>query len=267
MESNVTLLNFDGAYTKQSFYRNGPYNWIELESMPNTNLFCEKDNLRHIDDKLLQRRPNNLHFIGSGNYHYISYVLQSRIEKPYTLILFDHHTDTLPSPSEDLISCGSWVLNSLQQLPMLQKVFIIGAGEDAPEHIPSSFKTKAVTYEKNLFPLNLSPIIKSILNNIPTDSVYVSIDKDVLDKKDAVTGWDHGTLRLKQMMKMVKAIFRNTTVIGTDICGEYPVNPANEHQKQTRDVIETNNRTNRFILECIKRWAGSDRKTSALLNA
>src|SRR5699024_3640988 len=100
--------------------------WIELESVPNTNLLCEKDTLRFMADKLIKRRPNHIHYLGSGNYHYISYILQARINKPYTLILFDHHTDALPSPSDTLISCGSWVLESLKHLPMLKKVFMVG---------------------------------------------------------------------------------------------------------------------------------------------
>src|SRR5699024_9780177 len=145
MEHDITLLNFDGAYNKQSFYRDKRYNWIELEAMPNTNLLCEKDNLKLIADKLIERGSSGgIHYLGSGNFHYISYLLQSRIKKPYTLILFDHHTDTLPSPSESLISCGSWLLDSLQDLPMLRKVFIIGVGEEASQHIPASISNKVV---------------------------------------------------------------------------------------------------------------------------
>lgn len=254
MEDNVTLLNFDGAYNKQSFYRNKRYDWIELGSMPNTNLLCEKDTLRLIADKLIERRPGRIHYLGSGNYHYISYLLQARIETPYTLILFDHHTDTIPSPSESLISCGSWVLDSLQYLPMLKKVFIIGVGEEALQHIPASISQKVVIYTEKSLQANLTTIIQSILKNITTDSVYISIDKDVLDKKEAKTGWDHGTLSLKQIMKMMKALFQNEGVTGVDVCGEYPVNPANDYQEQDKDAIEKNNRANGFILECLDKW-------------
>ncbi|WP_164669926.1 arginase family protein [Virgibacillus doumboii] len=267
MDSNVTLLNFDGAYKSQSFYQNIHYDWLELEVIPNTNLLCEKDNLLLIDEKLIERRQSGIHYLGSGNHHYISYLLQSRIEKPYTLILFDHHTDTLPSPSEELTSCGSWVLASLQHLPMLQKVFIIGVGEGAPQHIPTSVNTKVVTYTENSLQSNFSSITKSIIKNIPTDSVYISIDKDVLDKKDAVTGWDHGTLGLKQMMKMVKAFFRNKDTIGIDVCGEYPVSPTNAYQKQTKDAIEQNDHANGYILELIKKWTGYDNESPVLLHA
>src|SRR5699024_7519478 len=228
---------------------------------------CEKDNLKLIADKLIERGSSGgIHYLGSGNFHYISYLLQSRIKKPYTLILFDHHTDTLPSPSESLISCGSWLLDSLQDLPMLRKVFIIGVGEEASQHIPASISNKVVIYPEKSLQSNLITIIQSILNNIPTDSVYISMDKDVLDKKDALTGWDHGTLRLKQMMKMVKMLFRNEDVNGIDICGEYPVNPTNDYRRQDKDAIEKNNRANRFILKCFKQWLGRDDRSSAMLD-
>src|SRR5699024_9648404 len=128
---------------------------------------------------LIKRRPNHIHYLGSGNYHYISYILQSRINKPYTLILFDHHTDALPSPSDTLISCGSWVLESLKHLPMLKKVFMVGVDDETLNHIPASIRHKVVTYTEKSLQQNLSTITQSMLNNIPTDSVYISIDKDV----------------------------------------------------------------------------------------
>ncbi|MFD1363270.1 arginase family protein [Lentibacillus salinarum] len=179
--------------------------------------------------------------------------------------LIDHHTDTISSPSDSLISCGSWVLDSLQDLPMLKKVFIIGVSKEALQHIPASISKNIVTYTENSLQSNFTIIIQSISQNIPTDSVYISMDKGVLDRKNALTGWDHGTLRLKQMMKMMKALFQNENVSGVDVCGDYPVNPTNDYESQDKGAIEKNNCAKGYTIECLKKW--THYKFSVLLNA
>lgn len=254
MENSVALLNFDGVYTKQNFYRHKQHEWIDLESIPSTNLLCELDTLKIISEMMSKLKGNAIHYLGSGNYHYVSYLLQSKIEQPYSLILFDHHTDTLPSPSENLISCGSWVLDSLQKLPMLKKVYMIGVSEDALKHIPESVLDRVVYYTKSSLHRNMKAIAKSIIKSIPTESVYISIDKDVLDKRDAVTGWDHGTLRLKELLNMLKFFIEKKQLIGLDICGEFPMRSANENLREAKEPIEKNDIANRILLNSISRW-------------
>jgi Arginase family len=248
VNSVVTLLNFDGAYNGQSFYRESPYHWIDFDWMRNVSLYCEKSNFSKIVDKLTDY-PGGIYYLGSGNYHYVSYLLQSKVKQPYTLVLFDHHTDTLPTPSENLLSCGSWVLESLKTLPLLKKVYILGVGEEAYRHIPRDYDDKIVFYTEESLQSNLSSILESVKRNIPTTSVYLSIDKDVLDKRDALTGWDHGTLRLNQLMKLLMGFTACKEVVGVDICGEYPVNPAKEFLQETKRAIEKNNNANGFILK------------------
>lgn len=267
MESSVTILNFDGVYTKQDFYHHKHYEWVDLTSIPNTNLLCEKDTLTSVSERMSIVNPNLIYYLGSGNYHYASYLLQSKIDTPYTLILFDHHTDTLPSPSENLISCGSWVLELLRTQPLLKKVFIIGVSEDAHDHIPEPILNRVLYYTKTSFQSNLSRITKSILKNIPTKSVYVSLDKDVLDTEDAVTGWDHGTLRLKQVLTMLKMIFDKKNILGLDVCGEIPMDPTIDYQKEMKQGMQKNNIANRIILESVTRWLHRDDPTTALLKA
>ncbi|WP_047986406.1 arginase family protein [Ornithinibacillus californiensis] len=264
MEEAITLLNFDGAYSKQSFYKSSSDNWINFDFMRNISLFCERGSLQDITDRLIEHKQDGICYLGSGNYHYVSYILQSQMKLPYTLILFDHHTDILPAPSENLISCGSWVLESLKTLPMLKKVYILGVSEETNQNIPESVQDKVVIYTKNSLQTNLSTITKSMIKNIPTEAVYISMDKDVLDTKDAMTGWDHGTLRLKQMLKMVKELSKSKDFRGVDVCGEYPVNPMNEYQKETQEALDKNNYANGQILNYIKRWTGKDRNTTLL---
>src|SRR5699024_5259688 len=127
--------------------------------------------------------------------------------------------------------------------------------EEAQHYIPVSIRNKVVIYTEHTLQQNLATITKSIIEQIPTDSVYISIDKDIMDPKDAVTAWDHGTLRLKQMMHMIKAFCQHEDVYGVDVCGEYPVRPTNDYRKTERDAIQKNDRANEYILECIQTWA------------
>lgn len=257
MERNLTLLNFDKVYQNQTFYRNHCFDSIDFESLTNASLFCERETLKQIDQKLDERRRSNITFIGSGNYHYVSYLLQAKMKTAYTLILFDHHTDTLKAPSDELISCGSWVLETLQQLPMLKKVIIIGVSEDAKQHIPLPYRKKVIIVTENSLQSKPSNIIRQTLDMIPTDNVYISVDKDVLDKKDAITGWDHGTLRLEQLTNMITKIGNRKNIIGSDVCGEYPLNPTNQYTKATKRADKKNDIANGCILETIEQSSKS----------
>lgn len=250
MLNSVTILNFDGAYSQQTFYQKHPHQTVDFESIRNASLLCDRENLKMMYETLQKRRCNGVHYLGSGNYHYLSFLLQYNITKPYTLILFDHHTDTIPSPSENLISCGSWVLNSFDHFSMLHKVIMIGVGEDAKEHIPPSIQHKVILYTKNSLPDNT----QTLLNEIETDSVYISIDKDVLNTKEAITDWDQGSMSLQTLLEILKEIIQQKEILGADVCGEYPVNPTNEYDLETQAAIEINNDTNHIIFENIKRW-------------
>lgn len=52
-----------------------------------------------------------------------------RIREDFVLILFDHHTDMQPSRFGELLSCGSWVKDVMDENPFVRKVVIIGADE------------------------------------------------------------------------------------------------------------------------------------------
>ncbi|MGI9861426.1 hypothetical protein SDD30_08590 [Moorella naiadis] len=84
--------------------------------------------LPDIDGRIRGRR--GIFFLGSGDYHYVAYLLLQHITRPFTLVLFDNHADLLPAPASDLLACGSWVNRALE-LPNLKKALIIGARPDS----------------------------------------------------------------------------------------------------------------------------------------
>jgi len=251
MNDKITVLNFDQIYYRQPFLENYFCEWIDLESIPHTNLFCDKDALLHVNSRLKQRKSGKITLLGSGNYHYVSSLLLSHIEKPFTLILFDHHTDAFKSPSETVISCGSWVFEALDQLPMLKKVIMFGVNENWQNQIPLKYNEKITAYSEKDLHENFLSIMGSLRAQIPTESVYLSIDKDVLNTGEAITAWDHGTMTLAELTKIVEDIIQNKEVSGVDICGEYPINPSNEFKKETREAIKKNQYANQYILDSL----------------
>ena len=49
--------------------------------------------------------------------------------------------------------------------------------------------------------------------------LYISIDKDALDKKDYITNWDQGSMRIEELEILLKELSDSHNVCGTDICG------------------------------------------------
>jgi hypothetical protein len=58
---------------------------------------------------------------------------------------------------------------------------------------------------------------------IPTDAVYLTIDKDAIEPAEAATNWDQGAMTVHQIEILVAALSREKRIVGADICGDYSV--------------------------------------------
>lgn len=249
MEISVNVLDFDQVYYTQTYFKKTHYEMINLSDIRNTNRYCERKSLVAINNRLKKRKERGITFIGSGNYHYVTYLLLSEVKDPFTLVLFDHHTDMMDAPCESLMTCGSWVLKSLENLQMLKKVIIIGAREDVLKSIPEYLNKRALVFsEEDLGQASIDQYIKSA---IATDNVYFSIDKDVLKESEAVTNWDQGNMKLIDLINLIKYISVNKRVCGIDVCGEYTYNPISNFRPDSLDAIRKNDRANLTILNTI----------------
>lgn len=254
MKHAISILDFDHVYNIQSYFKGSSYEWIDFSDIKNISRYCEKGSLININQRLKKRNNTGITFIGSGNYHYITYLLMSEIQSPFTLVLFDYHTDMLKPYFGTLMSCGSWVLKALQGLPMLKKVVIIGVKKDLANIIPpyynevvSVFTEERIRKTEEVVELN-----KYINLEIPTKNVYISIDKDVLSTTEAVTNWDQGSMKLGQLLNLVEYISITKKICGVDICGEYPFNPVTSFYKENLKATEKNNKANKKILNIIE---------------
>jgi arginase family enzyme len=250
MEGAINILNFDQVYQNQKSWQSNKCEWINLLDLKSVNGYCSSGSLRVIDKKLRKRHNKDITLIGSGNYHYVTYLLLAERKSPFSLVLFDNHTEMMPPPCKSLVSCGSWVLNSLKHLPLLKKVVIIGARADLAAVIPRKFNSKVAVFSTLNWQATLA---NEILNAIPTQDIYISIDKDVLNKSEAITNWDQGSMKLADLLVLLKFLGRYKKVYGLDICGELPTSPVDFFKKKVVKANRINEKANCRILEVVKR--------------
>ena len=161
--------------------------------------------------------PYGLHFLDSGNYHYMTKLWTDRLREPFSLVLFDHHTDMQPPVFEGLMSCGGWVKDMLDGNSFLKNVLIAGVPETDAAKVRSE-RVHVISEED--FAVSGCPVwpLSSVLpSGVP---VYLSVDKDVLSTDSAITNWDQGSMRLEVLTGAISRLMRDCKVIGMDVCGE-----------------------------------------------
>ena len=179
-------MDFTGAYRSQSFACGEGFEWLDCRAIEGTDCYCDKEGEAALRKLIAAFSPYGLHFLDSGNYHYVTKFWTDKIRERFSLVLFDHHTDMQPAMFEGLLSCGGWVKDMLDANPFLQKVLIIGVPEEEAPELP----------------------------------IYVSVDKDVLSKECASTNWDQGNLASDFLMDAIACLMSRYRVIGMDVCGE-----------------------------------------------
>lgn len=252
MKNAVDILDFDEGYKLQSYYRNLNYSWIDFLDMKNVNRYCEEKSLISIYKRLIRKKKSKITFIGNGNYHYVTYLLLKEVKIPFTLVLFDHHTDMMEVPSESLVSCGSWVLRALKKLPYLKKVIIIGANDELISPIMRSDNSRVFVLSEEEIKQGID-VEKHLISQLVTDNVYISVDKDVLAWSEVNTNWDQGNMKLHQLTNVIHYLCENKKVCGVDVCGEYYVKPYDYFNPQVITAINKNNKANLALLKEAKK--------------
>lgn len=215
----TVVLNFTHTYDIEKLAQNISCRYIDCTHLNGTDCYCDQDGCQKLKQLFKPYSPHGIHWIDSGDYHYISKFWTDKIDYPFVLILFDHHPDMQPPLFENLLSCGSWVQEMLQTNNYLQKVCIIGASEKLRKET-EDYKDKIIFFGEE-YKVNKETwqLFAKMHLKWP---VYLSIDKDVLSPKYAKTNWDQGSLSLPQLEKILDLILRYENVIGIDICGELP---------------------------------------------
>ena len=152
-----------------------------------------------------------------------------------------------PSLFEHILSCGSWVKDILDSNVNCKKVIIVGASEQLVQSVSPEYKDRVHFYSDN--DLNKEKNWKRFAEELISDPVYISIDKDVLSPEYAITNWDQGSMSLEELEKLLYIILQNHPVLGIDICGEFiPKSDIAEDNKDAR----IDGKINKIILQLIK---------------
>lgn len=191
-------------------------------------------------------------FMGSGDFHHLAALLIERVAKPFTVLHFDNHPDWVRLAPR--WHCGSWV-NRVLALPQVRRVVTVGVcsddlvnpgrkGGNLPaldagrlalfpwQHEPSRVRRRIADGPghawrdgriewRNLAPLSLDDATAAVLDAIPTEAIWITIDKDVLPEHEALTNWDQGQMPFAALAAMLRAIGQRKRLLGADVCGEY----------------------------------------------
>lgn len=210
-----------------------------------------------LKDRIASRRNGAVTFLGSGDFHHITSILMEDIKEPVTIIDFDHHPDwdlLLP-----MLHCGSWVSRTLKQANVKKIVELGPSSNELSEFriqtcdidalkddrleiypyshrptrtylkkVPENISIRALNgplagriYWNELKDKNLPEFLRHVLKRLPSENVYISIDKDCLTNNDSITNWHEGRLSLEDLLLSLRVIKQNSNIVGVDICGDY----------------------------------------------
>lgn len=243
-KDNTVIMAFTHAYEEEHLPLKQTFRLIHCNDLRGTDCYCDPEAAQTIQERIAPFPPDGIHWIDSGDYHYLSKFWTDKIDYPFSLILFDHHPDMQPPLFDQILSCGSWVLDMLQHNTNLKKVCMIGASEKLREETRPYQDRILFWGEGHSMDDNAWQIFSRLHFQEP---VYISIDKDVLDPHFAKTNWDQGSLSLLRLEEILYIILRHEQVIGIDICGELP-----EELGGSIEDEQLNGKTNRILQRLIE---------------
>ena len=237
-------------------------------------------------------------FYGSGDYHHLVTALIGSVTEPVSVVHFDNHPDWVRFPATH--NCGGWV-NRVLELPEVARVVTVGVCSDdlvcpqikggnlaalgsgrleihpwraAPSRVwgrigdGSGHRQEGGNLVWNcVADLEWAPWIDALAARLPTEAVWVTIDKDVLRPADAATNWDQGRMPLDVLLSALGRLGQRCRVVGVDICGEYSAprfhNPVKriaawldhpEDEPAPAEAIGRNDRTNRALVRALSEF-------------
>ena len=216
------VFHFSEAYREEGFLC-----WLqEAQVLDFTGLegsccYCDAQARKKLVDAFPNPLPR-LRWLDSGDYHYLSHLLALQETKPFHLVLLDNHPDNQDPAFEGVLSCGSWVKEMQEGNPWVRDVVTIGP-EGCENEIPQEWLEKR-----------------------RGERVYVSLDKDIMDKAYARTDWTQGGHTLEDVKKELGKLAERMEIVAVDICGE--LTPS---KGATPEDLRINKETNIELYHCL----------------
>lgn len=249
--NDIVIIDFSGIYLQESFYKGRKTVWVDLQNISGTNCYCDNSAKEVILERIKDISSKGIHFIDSGNYHYMSRIWIEKIHEPFRLLVFDNHTDMQQPAFGGILSCGGWIADSLAEIPLLKEVILIGPSKADFYEAEDKYKGKVMFFSREELAQKDEETKTSFFENIPLDlPLYISVDKDVLNQEDAETSWSQGDMSLEELLKYLRIVLNRLEIekqifMGIDICGESDF-----------DNIQKNDRANKRILDLVCEFSG-----------
>ena len=240
---------------------------------------------------LPQQSSPLLTLVGSGDFHHLTASFIAAAKGPISVVHFDNHPDwcwTMPRRH-----CGSWV-NEVLEMDHVYRVVTIGPSSSdlvRPDrkganlqalssgrlevfpwrHEPSrvstllhsgaghTFESGGIIRWHNLAETGWDAFLDDLVSRLPTERIWITVDKDVLPSHEAVTNWDQGALPLDYVIKAIGRLAARFKIVGADICGEYAparyLNPLkyvearlDQPRRPKNPALDVNSRTNERLI-------------------
>ena len=243
------IMDFSGIYREENFLKEEEALWLDFRKLQGVNCYCTQEAEDEIKEKIYSLPFQGIHFLDSGNYHYLTKFWLEKIQKPLSLRVFDNHTDMQEAAFFGLLSCGSWAGEVLESHTFLSSMCVAGPPEKAFEEYHGPGREKLTCISREELSIKGENLFLEFLETNRDVPLYISIDKDVLREEDARTNWDQGVLSLEQLLKWLELAFKKRKILGVDICGE---NPPDTARPLSGEELKINSRTNRELLSFLK---------------
>jgi len=216
----MTILDFTGACLEERLpeaLSDSLSAYVDCRDVEGCRRLCDEAAAAQIRSRLQGLPSEGLHWIDSGDYHYLTAFWCAGLRRPFDLLLVDHHTDMQPAAFEGMLSCGSWVLEMLRHNQMLRHVVILGAAESLRCETEGWEGRVTMLSEAETAGLDASGLLALIAPHLSGAELYVSLDKDALAPSEYATNWDQGSLVLEPLCGLLGLLAEK--IIGADLCG------------------------------------------------
>lgn len=267
------ILDFTHVYEDETVRDREQFQWIDCSDIAESHLYCSPSAYEEIRKRIEPFGISGIHFIDSGNYHYVTKIMTDFLKEPFVLVCFDHHTDMQKPMVEGMTSCGDWAGQVLRENTYLQQLVLIGPPQRDIDGIEIGKPQTQSTQTKRMQPEKVQPETMQT-DRIETDKLltfseeelqngtakakvaqikeglpfYISIDKDVLNRRFTETNWNQGDMPLPMLEHLLQFFLQKGKVCGVDICGECRMDmPLPEYLEAEEINGETNVELYRYV--------------------
>lgn len=244
VDSRNILFHFSGAYRQQDFYKGEDIEEIDCEHLQGTSCCLDRKTREWLEERIEAEGTGGIHFLDSGNYHYMTRLWIEQITQPFDLLVLDHHTDMDVPMLKELLTCGSWLRDAVEGQENLKEVYLIGPEQKDVDRIEDCHEERMhiITQEQ----MHQESRRKKAEGGRP---IYISIDKDVMGEQWARTAWTQGDMTLEEMCGILDDFIKKREVLGVDICGEAPRSGNVAKESLWRNI---NEKTNDLLFEFLE---------------